>query len=516
MCICFLITFFQSNQAVKADESQSKVVEYDVISNSANANKVTSDREYLYYADREMEDGIIKQSITNSKVKKKLETNGKVFEVVLVDGWIYYNNASENGRLYRMRTDGTSKELLSAKRTYTLYGYNGELYYNQLSNEDSDNWYLQKMNVNTKKTTNLKQISIQQLQVSDGWVYFTDTSGLLFKMDTNGKHEKQVVIPLEYPYIGHFIVVLQKLYFTTYQGDLYEFDMNLSTVEHLHDAFANGGSHREDKLSNPDTVPSFLIYHNELYYPLLSTRESGEEVTSIWKINIQSNEKNQVDSGGIYKGALLLVNNLIYCLNDEFVHYEKTLEASIPDWSPWKYADFEANQHWSENMLWAVRNGLISGYQDIKNPKTGQVEDLLRPYHSLTEAQFLTVLFRYLRPEELHSTISKDPNYWASVPYQLAEKYRLPTNGTMTDKKAHNQFITRGKVAQIIASIHFNKVVTEREAVEFMYSASISNGFSDAQGQFLKTYESYRATNSLSRGHIVTLIRNYDVFLNKR
>ncbi|CAM5186028.1 hypothetical protein UACE39S_04417 [Ureibacillus acetophenoni] len=37
----------------------------------------------------------------------------------------------------------------------------------------------------------------------------------------------------------------------------------------------------------------------------------------------------------------------------------------------------------------------MSGYLNVLNTKTGKYENLLRPNNNLTEAQFLTVLFRY-------------------------------------------------------------------------------------------------------------------------
>src|SRR5690606_19420848 len=36
-----------------------------------------------------------------------------------------------------------------------------------------------------------------------------------------------------------------------------------------------------------------------------------------------------------------------------------------------QFVDFEEGKYWSENMLWAISNGLIAGYES-KDPKTGK------------------------------------------------------------------------------------------------------------------------------------------------
>lgn len=180
-----------------------------------------------------------------------------------------------------------------------------------------------------------------------------------------------------------------------------------------------------------------------------------------------------------------------------------------------KFTDYQSGEYWSENMLWAIDQGLISGYTNVKNKTTGKYENLLRPQDKLTEAQFLAVMFRYTNKDELAKTKPADPNYWASTAYQLAEKYKLPTNATLTNRKSASVAITRGKMAQILASKHFNKYVSERSAVQFMYDAGLSSGYLDKDGRTPKTYESYGANEILLRAHIVTFMKNYDTYLKR-
>ncbi|CAM5184607.1 hypothetical protein UACE39S_01388 [Ureibacillus acetophenoni] len=79
------------------------------------------------------------------------------------------------------------------------------------------------------------------------------------------------------------------------------------------------------------------------------------------------------------------------------------------------YADLRNDQYWSENMLWAIEKKLMSGYLNVLNTKTGKYENLLRPNNNLTEAQFLTVLFRYGNSDEIDNTTALEPSFSYSV-----------------------------------------------------------------------------------------------------
>lgn len=177
------------------------------------------------------------------------------------------------------------------------------------------------------------------------------------------------------------------------------------------------------------------------------------------------------------------------------------------------YADYKGGQYWSEAMLWAIDKGYITGYMNVKNPKTGKVENLLKPMDTLTEGQFLTILFRYLYPNELKNTKPKDPKFDLSVVYQMAEKYKLPTKANFKNRADAYKPISRGTMARILASAHYKKVVTEKDAVKFMYDAKITNGYPDKNGKYPKTYESFGVKENLLRAHIVVFLKNYDTYL---
>lgn len=188
---------------------------------------------------------------------------------------------------------------------------------------------------------------------------------------------------------------------------------------------------------------------------------------------------------------------------DTFVYNEE----AVPVWG---YDDFNQTAYWADSMIWAINKGIISGYKSVMNTNTGEYENLLKPSDSLTEAQFLSVLFRSAKPEEL-STTSEVNGWWASKGYILADKYNIPTTASAYNSKGSDEVMTRGKVAVAIATLHHGKVLSERQAVDFMYEAEISTGYDSSK----TTFENFGVQDKLTRAHIVTFMKNYDNYLNQ-
>ncbi|MFD1736942.1 hypothetical protein ACFSCX_10245 [Bacillus salitolerans] len=177
------------------------------------------------------------------------------------------------------------------------------------------------------------------------------------------------------------------------------------------------------------------------------------------------------------------------------------------------YDDYQTGQYWSEDMLWAIDKGIISGYINAKHPTTSKQGNWLNPYGSLTEAQLLTMLFRYAKKEELETTKATNPNFWASVPYQIAKRYSLPSIGSLENTAPASAETTRGTMARILATLYFERPVTIHQSVQFMYDAGLSNGYADSKGNYPKTFHSYSPEKVLNRAQIVTFIKKYHDFL---
>ncbi|WP_442596693.1 DUF5050 domain-containing protein [Neobacillus sp. D3-1R] len=213
-----------------------------------------------------------------------------------------------------------------------------------------------------------------------------------------------------------------------------------------------------------------------------------------------------------YKNSKVFIKSLILATSVLFtsnILMAEATEVKQEDAIQKTYNDFEENQYWTNDMLWAMDKGLISGYLNSKHPVTGKLGNWLNPYGNLTEGQLLTILFRYKSPDELNNT-KAESNFWASVPYQLAKKYKLPVKGSLTNQSPAGKAVTRGTMAKVIASLYFGKEVTEEQAINFMYQGKLSNGYKDKNGNYPMTVESFGSKDPLKRAHIVTFIKHYD------
>ncbi|MFD1736941.1 hypothetical protein ACFSCX_10240 [Bacillus salitolerans] len=220
--------------------------------------------------------------------------------------------------------------------------------------------------------------------------------------------------------------------------------------------------------------------------------------------------------GTLNKKSLLVIPILVcFLISGTSSIYANTMKHEFTSSSEQTivYDDYQTGQYWSEDMLWAIDKGIISGYINAKHPTTGQLGNWLNPYGSLTEAQLLTMLFRYAKKEELETTEATNPNFWASVPYQIAKRYSLPTIGSLENTAPASAETTRGTMARILATLYFERPVTIHQAVQFMYDAGLSNGYADSTGNYPKTFHSYSPEKVLNRAQIVTFIKKYHDFL---
>ncbi|MCM3639322.1 hypothetical protein M3152_16600 [Sporosarcina luteola] len=177
-------------------------------------------------------------------------------------------------------------------------------------------------------------------------------------------------------------------------------------------------------------------------------------------------------------------------------------KANTKEYTVQGFVDYKEGEYWSEPILWSVNRGLMFG--SVVNNRR-----YLKPMDNLTEAQFLAMLFRFAKPDEL-ATTAPQSNHWASVPYQLATNYKLPVEGSLENLAKANQPISRGKMAHLLASFHFNNPdISIEESVQFMYDANISNGY-DASNM---TFENFGVNEVLKRGHISTFFMKYEDYI---
>lgn len=113
--------------------------------------------------------------------------------------------------------------------------------------------------------------------------------------------------------------------------------------------------------------------------------------------------------------------------------------------------------HWGkEAIAWAVEAGVVNGYPD----------GTFRPDSSVTEAQFIAMLFRSF-PQQ---TPAESPPYWYSAYYDAAEAWHWPVDETNA-----NRAIRRGEVASIV-SASLGKQLPPEEAAQYLLDIELAHG----------------------------------------
>ncbi len=149
------------------------------------------------------------------------------------DGWIYYSNLGDGGRLYRTRTDGTAREQLSDQRTESIEIIDGRVYYAatvlggeeytddcgiyfidpqgnavQLSNDNAEHlcvygdriYFINKdrqhqlFSIKTDGTDSRVIVSgfVYSYDISDGWIYYASRESIS-KVRLNGSGSVQLI-----------------------------------------------------------------------------------------------------------------------------------------------------------------------------------------------------------------------------------------------------------------------------------------------------------------------------------
>jgi len=97
-------------------------------------------------------------------------TNDKILFMAVADGWIYYSNASDSEKLYRITTDGTGRTKLSNDRTGFINAYDGYIYYTNGS--DGDSLYRIKVNGTERYRVCDMGVGPMPVNIVSGLVYY--------------------------------------------------------------------------------------------------------------------------------------------------------------------------------------------------------------------------------------------------------------------------------------------------------------------------------------------------------
>jgi ribosomal protein L40E len=150
--------------------------------NIINGGLVAQQGEWIYY--RNASDGFKLYKVrTDGSGRTRLNDDASLY-VNEADGWVYYMNASDGFKLYKVRTDGSGRVRLNEDRSYFVNVADGWVYYSNAN--DGDKIY--RIRTDGSGRTRLSDGQSYFINVAAGWVYYINNSdgGKVYKIRTDG------------------------------------------------------------------------------------------------------------------------------------------------------------------------------------------------------------------------------------------------------------------------------------------------------------------------------------------
>lgn len=151
--------------------------------------------------------------------------------------------------------------------------------------------------------------------------------------------------------------------------------------------------------------------------------------------------------------------------------------------------------HWAQaGVEWAVGQGIAQGYADGS----------FHPDRTVTEAEFLTMLFRAAPVAEAvyEPALSSESGaaHWADAVYRKAAQLNYPASG-IAERSRRDLPVTRLKAAEIMAGAYGYSYEGD-EAVVFVMANGLAGGKDDSF-----SVDGYRGSDPVTRAEAVELIR---------
>lgn len=151
--------------------------------NIINRGLFAEDDKYIYYDDISNDHKLYRMD-KNCANKVKLSED-EANNINVYNGFIYYTNETDGGKIYKMKIDGTGKTKLSDDgRSSNVSVVDGFIYYT------NKNGGIYKLKIDGSERAKIIYDVAQFINVSDGFIYYRNGSdnGAIYKISINGEH----------------------------------------------------------------------------------------------------------------------------------------------------------------------------------------------------------------------------------------------------------------------------------------------------------------------------------------
>jgi Tol biopolymer transport system component len=139
-----------------------------------------------------LENAIYKLALDNQTVPQKL-TDDQAENLIVAGEWVYYLNASDNYRMYKIKLDGSGRRKLTNDQVLFMAVVNDTIYFSN----NSDNQKLYTCNLDGQQRVKVTDDKAGFINVLNDWIYYTNGSAhhALYRINAKS-HNKQLVCDL--------------------------------------------------------------------------------------------------------------------------------------------------------------------------------------------------------------------------------------------------------------------------------------------------------------------------------
>lgn len=157
--------------------------------NIANRGFAAGKGDWIYYCNANDNNKLYKINIDDSG-RQKLADDDSLY-VNVVGDWVYYCNCSQNSNIYKIRTDGTKRTRLNKDDSDDLNVIGDWIFYTNRS----DNGRIYKMRTDGSQKIKLSDVKATFTNVVGDWIYFCNQNdnGTIYKMRKDGSGITKIV-----------------------------------------------------------------------------------------------------------------------------------------------------------------------------------------------------------------------------------------------------------------------------------------------------------------------------------
>lgn len=178
-----VVSVFMKNIEDVINTQKNEIVRGNIV----NQGIIGRQGEWIYYRNDYDNGSIYKMKQDGSS---KLKLNNDESHFINIEGdWIYYSNWNDGYKLYRVKTNGTQRAKLNNDDSQYINVSEGWIYYSSYPSKG-----LYKINIDGSKKSRLTDDVCEYVCLSDGWLYYKNdgNDSALYKVRTDGNDRTKI------------------------------------------------------------------------------------------------------------------------------------------------------------------------------------------------------------------------------------------------------------------------------------------------------------------------------------